>query len=172
METQFQYITDIASLYRTYTEQSNVLFTAINKLPQNVVEEIYKEYGDPDRDFKPVNLLRAEVARRLLQGETLNETLVNEIKEKIRNKDATYFSHYKEGFLKQLEEYELFKRDLFANWQNHWSTFHIFFYRGIIKETVQNYLEQIAKDLLSQLDLKDYTFHKVDFQGGSNFGSD
>jgi hypothetical protein len=33
-------------------------------LPKNIVEEIYKEYGDPDRDFKPVNLLRAEIARR------------------------------------------------------------------------------------------------------------
>lgn len=172
MQIQFQYINELAKQYQRYSEQTTVLFSAINNFPQNVVGEIYKEYGDPDHDFKPVNLLRAEVARRLLQGETISETLVNEIKEKIRNKDSTYFSHYKDSFLKQLEEYELFKRDLFANWQNHWSTFHSFFYRGIVKETVQNYLEQIAKDLLRQLDLKDYTFHKVDFQGPSNFGSD
>lgn len=33
-------------------------------------------------------------------------------------------------------------------------------------------MEQIAKDLLSKLDLNDYTFHTVDFQGPSNFGSD
>lgn len=172
METQFQYITDLAKQYRTYTDQSTVLYTAINNLPINVIEEIYKDFGDPDHDFKPVNLLRAEIARRLLQGETASETLVNEIKEKIRTKDIDYFSHYKEGFLKQLEGYELFKRDLFANWQNPWNIFHSFFYRGVIKETVQNYLEQIANDLLNKLDLSDYTFHKVDFQGASNFGSD
>jgi 5-methylcytosine-specific restriction protein B len=82
------------------------------------------------------------------------------------------FNHYKEDFLKQIQEYELFKRDLFANWQNPWSIFHSYFYRGTIRETVLNYLEQIAKDLLTKLELKDYIFHKVDFQGATNFGSD
>ncbi len=172
MQTQFQYITDLAKQYHDYTEKSDALFAAINSLPKNVVEEIYEEYGDPDRSFKPVNLLRAEISRKLLQDEIISETLVAEIKDKIRTKDIVYFNHYKEIFLKQLQEYELFKRDLFANWQKPWSVFHIFFYRGIIKESVQNYLEQISKDLLIKLNLNDYTFHTVDFQGPSNFGSD
>jgi 5-methylcytosine-specific restriction enzyme B len=172
MQTQFQYITDLAKQYRGYTENPISLYTAINSLPRNIVEEIYKEYGDPDRDFKPVNLLRAEIARRILQGETASEALVNEIKDNIRAKNVDYFNHYKEDFLKQIQEYELFKRDLFANWQNPWSIFHSYFYRGTIRETVLNYLEQIAKDLLAKLELKDYIFHKVDFQGATNFGSD
>lgn len=171
MQTQFQYIIDLAKQYNGYSEKPNTLFEAINNLPKTSVEDIFKEYGDPDRDFKPVNLLRAEIARRLLQGQPINEPLVNEIKDKIRAKDIDYFNHYKEPFLKQIQEYELFKRDLFANWQNPWSVFHSFFYRGSIKETVLNYLEQIANDLLGKLDLKDYTSHKVDFQGASNFGS-
>ena len=171
MQTQFQYIIDLAKQYNGYSEKPNTLFEAINNLPKTSVEDIFKEYGDPDRDFKPVNLLRAEIARRLLQGQPINESLVNEIKDKIRAKDVNYFNHYKEPFLKQIQEYELFKRDLFANWQNPWSVFHSFFYRGSIKETVLNYLEQIANDLLGKLDLKDYTSHKVDFQGASNFGS-
>jgi 5-methylcytosine-specific restriction protein B len=172
MQTQFQYITDLAKQYRGYTENPISLYAAINSLPKNIVEEIYKEYGDPDRDFKPVNLLRAEIARRILQGETASEALVNEIKDNIRTKNVDYFNHYKEDFLKQIQEYELFKRDLFANWQNPWSIFHSYFYRGTIRETVLNYLEQIAKDLLAKLELKDYIFHKVDFQGATNFGSD
>ena len=171
MQTQFQYIIDLAKQYNGYSEKPNTLFEAINNLSKTSVEDIFKEYGDPDRDFKPVNLLRAEIARRLLQGQLINEDLVNEIKDKIRVKDVNYFNHYKESFLKQIQEYELFKRDLFANWQNPWSVFHSFFYRGSIKETVLNYLEQIANDLLDKLDLKDYTSHKVDFQGASNFGS-
>lgn len=171
MQTQFQYITDIAKQYRAYSENPISLYAAINNLPATIVEEIYKEYGDPDRDFKPVNLLRAEIARRLLKGETASEELVNEIKDNIRNKNLDYFNHYKEDFLKQIQEYELFKRDLFANWQNPWSIFHSYFYRGTIRETVLNYLEQIAKDLLAKLELKDYIFHKVDFQGATNFGS-
>lgn len=171
MQPQFQYIIDLAKQYNGYSEKPNTLFEAINNLPKPVVEDIFQEYGDPDRDFKPVNLLRAEIARRLLEGQPINETIVNEIKDKIRAKDVDYFNHYKEAFLKQIQEYELFKRDLFANWQNPWSVFHSFFYRGSIKETVLNYLEQIANDLLGKLDLRDYTFHKVDFQGASNFGS-
>jgi 5-methylcytosine-specific restriction protein B len=172
MQTQFQYIIDLATQYQGYTENPISLYVAINSLPKNIVEEIYKEYGDPDRDFKPVNLLRAEIARRILQGETASETLVNEIKDNIRTKNVDYFNHYKVDFLKQIQEYELFKRDLFANWQKPWSIFHSYFYRGPIRETVLNYLEQIAKELLAKLELKDYIFHRVDFQGATNFGSD
>ena len=172
MQTQFQYITDLAKQYSGYTENPISLYAAINSLPGNIVEEIYKEYGDSDRNFKPVNLLRAEIARRLLQGETASEALVNEIKDNIRTKNVDYFNHYKEDFLKQIKEYQLSKRDLFANWQNPWSIFHSYFYRDTIRETVLNYLEQIAKDLLAKLELKDYIFHKVDFQGATNFGSD
>jgi len=172
MQTQFQYIIDLAKQFKTYSDQPDILFKSINDLPIKILEDIYKEYGDPDRDFKPVNLIRAEVARRLLNGETVSEVLVTEIKEKIRTKDITYFDHNSTDFLKQLEGYELFSRDLFANWQNLWSIFYSYFYRGTIKETVQSYLEQIAKDLLIQTNLKDYVSHEVDFQGPSNFGSD
>ncbi len=171
MEAQFQYIVNLAKLYNAYGENKLGLFSAINLLPKNGVEDIFKEYGDPDRDFKPVNLLRAEIARQLLQGVTIDENLVNEVKDKIREKDVKYFSYYKESFLIQLQEYELSKRDLFANWQNMWSIFHTYFFRATVKQTVQNYLEQIAADLLKQLGLGDYTFHAVDFQGPSNFGS-
>lgn len=171
MQIQFEYIIDLAKKYDGYAEKPNTLYEAINNLTKPSVEDIFREYGDPDRDFKPVNLLRAELARRLLEGQEINEALVNEIKNKIRTKDVEYFNHYKEAFLKQLQEYELFKRDLFANWQNPWSIFYSFFYRGSIKETVLSYLEQIAKDLLNKLDLKDYTIHTVDFQGATNFGS-
>lgn len=171
MQSQFQYIVDLAKHYNIYSDQPEKLFDAMNNLQKNVLEEIYKEFGDPDREFKPVNLLRAEVARRLLMGESVSEILVEDIKNRIRAKDVAYFDSYKSAFLKQLAEYELFKRDLFANWQNNWSVFYSYFYRGTKKETVLSYLDQIACDLLKNLDLKDYTFHKVDFQGPSNFGS-
>jgi len=172
MEAQFQYIVHLAKQYHSLSEQPDALFSAINQLSKNVVEEIYKEYGDPDRDFKPVNLLRAEIARKLLQGIAVSETLVSEIKEKIRTKDLQYFSHQDDSFLKQLEEYELFKRDLFANWQKHWNVFHSFFFRGNEKDTVRDYLDRICKDLIKRLELEDFTYHSVDFQGASNFGSD
>ena len=92
MQTQFKYLIDLANQYHAYTVKPISLYSAINSLPKNIVEEIYKEYGDPERDFKPVNLLRAEIARRILQGETASEALVNEIKDNIRNKTVDYHS--------------------------------------------------------------------------------
>lgn len=172
MQTQFRYIVDLAKQYHVYLENSDSLYQDMNALPKEVVDGIFKEYGDPERDFKPVNLLRAHVAKLMLRGQFASEDLVNEIKDKIRSKDVRYFNDYQEGFLKQLEEYEISKRDLFANWQNPWSVFHGFFYRDKIKETVQTYLDQICNDLLLKLNLNDYDFHNVDFQGPSNFGSD
>ncbi len=175
MQTQFQYIVDLAKKYHEYSEQPATLYKAINELPQEIVQDIYKEYGDPDNKFQPVNVLRAEIARELLNGTTITENKVEEIKARIRQKDKNYFSHLSADFLRELETYAIGKRDIFANWQKPWSVFHTFFYRlkwGKEKETVQAYLQQICSDLQKQLDLKDYTIHWVDFNGASNFGSD
>lgn len=59
METQFQYIISLSKQYHEYSEQNGKLFSAINSLPQDLIEDIFKEYGDENRNFKPVNLLRA-----------------------------------------------------------------------------------------------------------------
>lgn len=172
METQFQYIISLSKLYHDYSMQSDVLYNAINELSKDIISEIYKEYGDPERDFKPVNLLRAEIARKVINGKAITGSDVDEIKDRIRAKDVVYFNHYNNAFLEQLKNYPLGQRDIFANWQKPWSVFHTFFYRSVQKETVQTYLEQLAKDLKERLSLYEYTYHTVDFQGPSNFGID
>lgn len=174
MQTQFQYITDLAKQYRGYSENPISLYEAINSLPINIVEEIYKEYGDPERDFKPVNLLRAEIARKLLNRETVNETLVNEIKDNIRNREFSYFETYSENLQDGLKKYKdtKGKGDYFTAWNNPWRILYVFFFRGITKQTVNAYLAQIGNDLLVRLELKDYILHTVDFNGPANFGSD
>ncbi len=175
MELQFSHIIDLARQYKIYADQPGEIYKALNVLPEPILEDIFKEYGDPENRFQPVNLLRAEAARQLLNGVELSEILVEAIKEKIRTKELTYFNHLPPAFLEELKNYPMAgKRDIFANWQKAWSVFHPFFYRltgNKEKETVQNYLEQIAKDLLAKLGLTDYTLHTVDFQGTTNFGS-
>jgi 5-methylcytosine-specific restriction enzyme B len=171
MEIQFDYIIDLAIKYQELNDHTEQLFEKMNQLPLPELQEIFREYGDPERKFQPVNLLRAEIARRLLEGEKITDSLVNEIKEKIRSKSLDYFTPYYPNLLEEIKIYPVGKRDLFANWQNLWSLFHAFFYRGSIKETTQQYLKQIAKQLLTDIDLIDYIEHTVDFQGPSNFGS-
>ncbi len=172
MQVQFQYIVDLAKRYKTFYNDAQLLFDALNQLPQEEVSAILKEFGDPDRDFKPVNLLRAETARRILEGAKVSEDLVEEIKNRIRTKDIDYFKSYEADFLKQISDFEVSSRDTFTSWQNPWSVFHSFFYRGIIRENIEVYLEQICNDLILQLELDDFTYHLVGFQGAANFGSD
>lgn len=172
METQFQYIVDQAKQYKAYSDNPDMLIDAINNLPQNVIGEIYKEYGNPDNRFQPVNLLRAEIARLLSNGTVITEQLIEKVKEHIRQKDKSYFAGLSKEFLQQLENYPLGKRDMFANWQRLWGVFHTFFYRGIVKDTTRLYLEQICKELNQDLEISEYDYHWVDFFGASNYGSD
>src|SRR5689334_12589153 len=101
MQAQFQYITDLAKQYEIYSTRPSELFQGINALPVKVVNDIFKEFGDPERNFQPVNLLRAEIAKRLIAGEKINENLVELIKEKIRDKDTEFFDHYNNDLLEQ-----------------------------------------------------------------------
>lgn len=172
MKTQFEYIVNQAKQYKIFTDNSKELYKAIDGLPDNVIQDIYNEYGDPEKKFQPLNLLRAEVARQLLNGADVTELLIEEIKGKIRQKESSYFSHLPKEFLSEIDQYPVGKRDMFANWQKPWSIFHVFIYRGKVKETTQQYLEQIGKQLVVDLGLSDYRIHWVDFFGSTNFGSD
>lgn len=172
MENQFQYIVGLATEYRHCATNDEQLFQKINALPETSIREIYDEYSSAPNGFQPVNLLRAEVARLMLSGSEISAVLIEEIKNQIRQKNKNHFSHLPEEFLQELEDYRVGKRDMFANWQKQWSVFHVFLYRGKIRETVQLYLEQLCKQLISDLQLTDYSWHWVDFYGASNFGSD
>ena len=41
MQTQFQYIIDLAKQYNGYSEKPNTLFEAINNLSKNAAEDIF-----------------------------------------------------------------------------------------------------------------------------------
>jgi 5-methylcytosine-specific restriction enzyme B len=170
MEAQIEYIRNLAKQYKKYFEQSETLYEDLNKLPKDVLEDTFREYGDPDRKFQPVALLRAEVVRQVLNGQKATNELTELIKEKIRTKDKSYFSSYNPRMLKELDEYHSPKRDIFANWQKPWRVFHTVFFRGVFKETVNLYLRQIAEQVIIDLELDDYVYHLVDFYGPSNFG--
>lgn len=84
MQTQIEYITNLARQYKVFAESSDELFSAVNELSDETICAIYTEYGEGKRNFQPVNLLRAEVARLLRNGVEITKRLVEEIKTKIR----------------------------------------------------------------------------------------
>lgn len=170
MDTQIEYIRTLAKKYKTYFDEPDNLYEDLNKLPKEVLQDTFREYGDPDRKFQPVAILRAEVVRQILGGQKADNNLTEHIKDRIRKKDRDYFSSYNSRILDELDEFHTPRRDIFANWQKPWRVFHPVFYRGTFKETVNLYLEQIAKQVIIDLELLDYTYHTVDFYGPSNFG--
>src|SRR5690625_1439307 len=170
MHKQFTYLTEKAREYDELASNDYKLLKRIYELNEDVLHQIFEEYDSPDNKFAPVNMLRAKAAR-ILQSRELTVSDIDEIKDKIRNKDRVYFSEFPDIQLQGLEEYTFGKRDIFANWQSLWSIFHQFFFRGTEKQTIQQYLGQVAAGLITDLDLKDYQHHQVDFLGASNFGS-
>ena len=170
MDAQIDYISNLAKQYETFFNEPDKLFEAFNNLPAETLEDVFQEYGDPDRKFQPVAILRAEMVRQLLQGQKADNALAEHIKERIRNKDRSYFSSYNSRILDELDAYHTPQRDIFANWQNPWRAFHPVFFRGVIKATVNLYLNQIAEKLIIDLELPDDTYHTVNFYGPSNFG--
>ena len=172
MDKQISYINQLARQYEKYVRDENSLYQALNELDKDSLLSITKEYGDPDRDFRPVNVLRYEAVRLLNKGEKLNPDLLESIKANIREKNLDHFPHFSPKLQKGLEEYPVGNRDIFASWQNPWRVFHTFFFRGTVRETVNQYLQQIANQLKSDLGLVDYATHCVDFYGPSNFGAE
>ena len=172
MQIQFEFIVRLAREYKLFAEQPELLYAALNQLPESAIQEISDEYSEFENGFQPANLLRAETARQLLAGNRISVDSVEQIKTRIRQKDSEYFADLPAEFLQQLTEHKIGKRDLFANWQRAWSVFHVFLYRGKTRETAQVYLEQLGKQLVADLRLVDYAAHTVDFYGASNFGSD
>ncbi|MEO1625021.1 MAG: AAA family ATPase [Bacteroidota bacterium] len=172
MQTQFDYIRQLATLYQQYQENPDSLLAAINELSNEQLEEVLEEYrGESDRPKpKAINLLRAEVARQALDGIEVSEQLLETIKEQIRNKEL---GGEKEANLVQSKKRKEGKRDAFANWHLPWRVLHPFVYRGRVRENVGQYLEQISSALLeSHLELSDYKAQIVDFGGANHFGSD
>ena len=62
MNTQFEHLYQLAKEYHRFNENPSLLFQALNDLPTKGLTDIYEEYGNPERRFQPVNLVRAEAA--------------------------------------------------------------------------------------------------------------
>src|SRR4051812_46639079 len=126
MQVQVDFILNLSNRYHEYTEYSNRLFDAINAIPNNIAQNIFEDYSDPDRKYQPVRLLRAEIARQMLDGSKIDKKLVEDIKNRIRKKETSSFNFLTAEFLEQFSNSTVGKRDIFANWQKNWNVFHTF----------------------------------------------
>ena len=173
MDTRIEYIQKIATIYEEYQKNPDVLFQDLNQLSQEVLQSVYAEYANEESRFQPVNAIRAEVAGLLLNNTPVTLEMVEEMKEEIINHNAAHFNHIPEVILDGLSSYKTDStRNIFANWQEPWRIFIVYFYRDTIKEVTRRYLNEICDELLKDLKLQnEYTYHIADFSGTTNFGS-
>lgn len=172
MNKEFRYLVDLATRYELLADDPARLYAALSELPESILDENLEWYGDTTKRFQPVNLLRAEILRRLKAGKTVDDETVEDIKERIRTKEVRSFRDLPEKYAQEFENYQIGKRDIFANWQKLWSIFHPILFGESERRTTQLFLERISKEAIRLLEIPDYTFHTVDFYGASNYGSE
>ncbi|MFV0187804.1 EVE domain-containing protein [Empedobacter falsenii] len=170
MELQLNYLINLSKDYKRLEDNDQHLFDRLNHIDQHILNNILDDYNPSNTDFKPVNLLRYHIAKLLLNGETINNEVVDKVKEQIINHNKEEFPYlenkYLDQFLKGIES----NKSYFKSWKKNWALFYVFIYRGETKDKVQLYLKNISKNLIKDLELKDYDFHNVDFAGPTNFG--
>mgnify|MGYP006277160631 CR=1 FL=1 len=170
MQDKIAEIQKIAGELQQLNEDKNHLFEQINQLDKSSIEQLLSEYEHAKSDYKPVNLLRYEILQGLRKGDRINEAYVESVKNKIRNKDTVYFSHYGDQITEALKNYPKRTKDIFTNWKNPFRIFYTFFYPAAKRNNVTQMLYQIGDDVLKELKVNDFKIHVVDFKGAQNFG--
>lgn len=161
LENDFQYIVETAKKLSPLVKDDYELLNALNKLDKNTLETIKKRYK-PNAENQPVNKLRIAIASSILENNKVDKKLIEEIKESIR-KDATV--------VERIEEKKK-SRDIFASWNKLWAILYVFFYSPKDIREIKDKLYKIADHFIDKLELVDYEWHFVDFQGSQNFGSE
>lgn len=173
MNTRIEYIQELAKKYQVFADNPESLFQALNQLPLEAVQSVYEEYADSEKDFQPVNAIRAEIAGMLMAQKPISQETLGVIKQQILDRNISSFKYVPESVITGLLTYKMdTAQNLFKNWQIPWRILFIFFYRDIVKEVTRRYLDELCNDLLETFSLKEeYDYHLVDFSGPNNFGS-
>jgi 5-methylcytosine-specific restriction protein B len=171
MQKRIEEIQMLARKFRQLEGDENAVCRAINALDASILQELLDTYQEVVNRFQPVNLLRFEVLNQRRNGIEITPEGIQEIKENIKSRNIQAFEKYGALLTTALEKYPMGSRDIFANWQNAFRTFHPFFYPAKVRATTEAALEKLAKYLLTTLKPPDFKYHFVDFRGATNFGA-
>ena len=169
MQAEFEYLQQLAQQYQQFSEDPAQLYAHLERLDQQTVQNLLNKYQQ--LPFQPIQLLRMECLRQLLTQQKLDSGKVEEIKQRIRQKNRSYFAHLDADTLDQLDVYPLGNRDPFQGYQKPFSVFLPLLFEGTTQKTTRTYLEKIGQQLSADLHLKKYAVKIGDFRSSSPFGS-
>lgn len=176
IQAKFDYIILKAKELEEYFQDEDLLYKSLNSLDRAAIDEII-ETGQPRFDksnnlyFGPVILVRDKVARLLQQGIRINADTIDEIKDRFISKDVEFFSEYSAQIQEAIKEYEIGESSPFRAWKKNFRILYTFFFRSSVKENVNSYLKDVSDFLITELKLRDFRIHWVNFDGVQNFGS-
>jgi 5-methylcytosine-specific restriction protein B len=169
MKQPIEIIQKHAKYLKKLEQSEQYLFEQLNNLDTGIVEQLIESFDT--KLYKPVNLLRLEILNKIKENITVTPELIEEIKNKIINKDETYFSKYGESLVNGLINSPQKKKSPFVNWKKNFSIVHPFFHNSEDKIDSNNALETIAKEIIKILQLEQYKSHIVSFEGPQNYGA-
>lgn len=169
MKQSVEIIQKHAEYFKKLEQSEQYLFERLNTLNTEIVEQLIESFDTGL--FKPVNLLRLEILNKIKENITVTPELIEEIKNKIINKDTAYFSKYGESLVNGLKDYPEKKKSPFVNWTKNFSIVYPFFHNSEDKIDSNNALETIAKEIMKILQLEQYKSHIVSFEGSQNYGA-
>ena len=155
MQAEFEYLQQLAQQYHQFSEDPAQLYAYLGHLDQATVQSLLNKYQQ--LPFQPIQLLRMECLRQLAEQQKIDATKIEEIKQRIRQKNRSYFAHLDSDTLDQLDVYPLGNRDPFQGYQKPFSIFLPLIFEGEVQKQTRAFLERIGQQLIADLHLKKYT---------------
>ena len=163
---------ELAIKFNAYLNGDTELFTEVNQLDQATISSLQEKYeDDAQKGKRPVNLLRYIILRTLEQGEPLTPESLKRLKEQLENRELDRFDFLSEEAKDNFRQYPQKTKGFFVNWKNPGSILFPLLYTDALKQEVNNTLDEILDNTISQLSLENVKRHKVDFSGPQHYGS-
>ncbi len=175
MDSELNVIQEFSRKIKPFEDSDLALFSYLNNLEASEIQELqtdltFIEDNFNRNHFQPVNLLRYKLVQLLAAGEKISSDLIDQIKEKIIDKDAVYFSGCSQAILDGLTHYPEKTRSPFTNWKRNFSICFPLIYTQKTKETINSALGKLSEFIEKKLKLENFKSHIIDFWGPQNYG--
>lgn len=156
-------------------QDDELLFLHLNELDRTTILSLQREYEGVLNKFSPVNLLRYEVLNHLDEGRPhLTPAYVQAYRESIEKRDVHFYKKYGIKLINGLVEYP--KSHVFNAFQKKgkllfFRLFYTFFYKKKDSQAVNGLLQEVGKNICSELNLPNQKVNTIDFRGNNNYGS-
>ena len=169
IQENFEYLKNISKTMYEINNDDKILIEKLNLLSKEDINKIIDEYSS--ERFGPIKFIRLIIAYELKNNKiTLNK--IEEIKNKVKNKDTEYFKQYNidDKFFIGLNNLEN-NKDIFRKHKTNFNLLYKFFVFPN-KSNIEIYLNEICDFIVEVLNLTDYVVKLNIFAGPRSNGED